>query len=139
MTSQIFIIEDHQAMQNAYRLLIEQEADMAICGIVESAEEALEQLPDVEPNLVVVDLSLPGMSGLELLEYLTRERPELPTVVISGHVERHYVESALRAGTQGYIDKKDVAIDIPKGFREVLQGNRYFSERIHSRIEEWGL
>ena len=135
--ARIFIVEDHEAMQNAYTLLLKQEEEMLLSGIAETAEEALEELKLSQPDLVLVDLSLPGMSGLELLVALHRRFPELPTLVISGHVERHYIDSAMHTGSRGYIDKKDAANDVIAGIREVLAGRIYLSSRLRDRFGYW--
>ncbi|MDX1663898.1 MAG: response regulator transcription factor [Candidatus Promineifilaceae bacterium] len=137
MTANIFIVEDHEAMQNAYRLLLKQEEEMVLVGMVETGEQALEQLEEVSADLVLVDLSLPGMSGLDFLAALHRRFTELPTLVISGHVEPHYVDSALRNGSRGYIDKKDAAADIIDGIRAVLSGHLYLSTRLRDRFGYW--
>ena len=137
MVANILVVEDHEAMQNAYSLLIGQEAEMALCGMVETAEEALEALETLTPDLLLVDLSLPGMSGLALLSALHERYPELPALVVSGHVERHYVDSAMRRGCRGYVDKKDAAVDIADGIRAVLAGKIYLSTRLRERFGYW--
>ena len=129
----IYIVEDHQVMRAGYILLIEMEPDLEVCGEAESAREALEQIPDLAPDLAVVDVSLPGMSGIELVEKLQVSHPELPILVISGHDEDLYAHRTLQAGARGYIDKSAVADVLPDAIRRVLRGELYVSDQVREK------
>ena len=123
--SQIFIVEDHRMMREAYQLLLEMEPDMEVCGSASSAEDALTTLEETNPDLVLVDVSLPGMSGIELVEKLHASRPQLPTLIISGHDEMVYADQARRAGAKGYLDKKGLSHIMLDAIRHVLDGEIY--------------
>jgi DNA-binding NarL/FixJ family response regulator len=135
MAAKIFIVEDHKEMREAYALFIQREPDLEVCGMVETAEEALEQIPIYEPDLVVVDLSLPGMSGLKLIKHLKVEQPDLAVLVVSGHDDVYYAQGALQAGALGYVDKKEAPLVMGEAMRRVLTGEKYLSERMRKKLD----
>jgi len=103
----IFLVEDHPLMRRVLRQLIEGELDLSVVAEAESAESALTQLPSLKPDLVLTDLSLPGVSGLELVEMLTLQRPELRCLVVTGHIDPFYRAAAFAAGAAGFVIKDD--------------------------------
>jgi DNA-binding NarL/FixJ family response regulator len=116
----VFIVEDHPIMRQSYALVLRREADIAICGEAESAEEALPQISAAAPDIVLIDFSLPGMNGLELVQQLQVEHPALPTIVISGHQEEIFIESILAAGATRYIVKERAAQLLIETIRQVI-------------------
>lgn len=115
----IFIVEDHLGMLQALRQLLEEVPEFTVIGYAASAEVALVQLAVLSPDLCLVDLSLPGMSGLELVEYLSREQPSLRCLVVTGHSDPMYRLAALTAGAAGYVTKDDPD-NVLLAVREVL-------------------
>lgn len=128
-TARIFLVEDHAYMLAMLQEFINQEGDLAVCETADSGEKALERLPDVTPDLVLVDLSLPGISGLELVSSLREHYPDIPCAILSGHGERHYAEQALNAGAKGYILKGNPD-EIPPAIRQIMNGERYVSRAL---------
>ena len=96
-------------MREAYAAVLEQEPRLRLCGSVESAEDALDALRETECDLVVTDLRLPGMSGVDLVGRLRDERPGLPALVISAHEEDLYAQRARDAGAVGFLSKRGLA------------------------------
>jgi DNA-binding NarL/FixJ family response regulator len=109
-------------MRRALRQLLEDEADLTVIAEAESAESALAQLPTVAPDLLLTDLSLPGASGLELVEMLKRHHPELRCLVVTGHADPFYRAAALAAGAVGFVTKDDPD-EVIGAVRRVLNGN----------------
>jgi DNA-binding NarL/FixJ family response regulator len=130
----ILLVEDHPLMRKGLALSIETEPDLKVCGQLADAEEALAAFEELDPDLVVVDISLPGMSGLELIKHLQALRPQLPTLVVSRHDEALYAERAIRAGARGYVMKLEAGDVIVKAIRRVLAGGIYVSEEINERL-----
>lgn len=128
MTS-ILLVEDHAIFAQALLRVLHERGQLDIIAIVESAEEALEKIPDLEVDLVLVDVSLPRRSGISLVIALHAKYPELPCVMLSGHVSQHYARSSLEAGARGYL-VKDRANEILEGIQRVLQGEIYVSEEV---------
>ena len=134
MSNKIIIVEDHPLMRKGLSLTLEAEMDFTVCGQFADAESALAQVGVLEPDLAVVDISLPGMSGLELIKHLQAQKPDLKVLVVSRHDEALYAERALRAGAKGYIMKLEAADVIVKAARRVLRGGIYVSEEVNERL-----
>ena len=117
----VFLVEDHPAMREAYAAVLAQEPDIGVCGVVESAEQALDALDGLPCDLVVTDLRLPGMSGVDLVQRLRMMRPDLPALVISAHEEEVYAERAREAGAVGFLPKQGLAGTLVPTIREVLE------------------
>lgn len=130
----ILIVDDHPLMRKGLALSLNAETDLAVCGQVASAEEALTALEELEPDIAIVDISLPGMSGLELIKHIQALRPEVRTLVVSRHDEALYAERAIRAGARGYVMKLEAGDMIVKAVRRVLRGGIYVSEEINERL-----
>ena len=134
MKSRIFILEDHPIMRRGYRTLINGEMDIEVCGEAETAAEALEKIPGVAPDLVIADISLEGMNGIEFIKRLQTEQPGLEVLVVSMHEESLYAERALQAGAAGYLMKKEADSSVITAIRRVLAGRYYVSDRIQDKI-----
>jgi DNA-binding NarL/FixJ family response regulator len=110
------------------RQLIEREPDLAVCGDAASADEALPAIAALKPDLVIVDISLSGTSGLDLTKSLREQYEDLPVLVVSMHEESLYAERALRAGAMGYVMKQEPGKTVKSAIRKVLAGNIHLSE-----------
>lgn len=113
----VYIIEDHEAVREAFRSLLDQEPGLVVCGEAETAEFALEQVPRLAPDLLLVDVSLPGMSGLDLLERLPAGTRSL---VVTAHSEPHYRERAFEAGATGFVSKYEGSTALLSAIRDVV-------------------
>lgn len=133
---QIFLVDDHPLMRDGLRLLIQQQADMAVCGEAEDGLAALTAIEKLKPDLVLADITLPGKSGLELIKDIQALRPGLPVLVLSMHDENLYAERVLRAGGRGYVMKQEGGGRMIEAIRQVLAGKIAVSERMASRILE---
>ncbi len=129
MTS-ILLVEDHAIFAQTLLRLLRERGHLDVVDIAKSAEEALEKIPDLEVDLVLVDVSLPKRSGISLVLALHAKYPDLPCVMLSGHLSLHYARRSLEAGARGYLIK-DHADGILEGIRRVLKGEIYVSEEIN--------
>ncbi|CAM3307582.1 response regulator transcription factor [Rhodothermus bifroesti] len=134
MKKRILIVDDHPLVRKGLALTLEAEPDLEVCAQAASAEEALGLLDKVQPDLAIVDISLPGMSGLELIKHLQAWKQHLPVLVISRHDEALYAERAIRAGARGYVMKVEAVEVIVKAVRRVLAGGLYVSEELSERL-----
>jgi DNA-binding NarL/FixJ family response regulator len=126
----IYLIDDHEAVRQGYTLLIRREANMEVVGESGRGEEALLQIKERPPDIVVLDISLQGqMDGVELLRNLRALHPDLAILVVSGHDEMVYAERMLRLGARGYVMKGD-ALMFLHALRQVAQGKTYVSEHV---------
>jgi DNA-binding NarL/FixJ family response regulator len=128
MTS-ILLVEDHDIFARALQRMLRERGHMDVVAVAKSAEEALAQIPDLRLDLVLVDVSLPRRSGISLVFSLHQKYPNLPCVMLSGHLSQHYARSSLAAGARGYLVKDQVE-EILRGIEHVLQGEIYVSELV---------
>lgn len=130
----ILLVDDHPLMRKGLALTLETEVDLTVAAQAASAEEALSLMDKTSPDLAVIDVSLPGMSGLELIKHLKAMKPDLAVLVVSRHDESLYAERAIRAGARGYLMKMEAADVIVKAVRHILNGGIYVSEEIKERL-----
>jgi len=130
----ILIVDDHPLMRKGLAMTLDAEVDLNVCGQVASAEEALSVMEKLQPDLALIDVSLPGMSGLELIKHLKAVSPQLLILVVSRHDESLYAERAIRAGARGYLMKLEASDVIVKAVRHILNGGVYVSEEIKERL-----
>jgi len=114
--------------------LIDREADLTVCGDAAEATKALEGISKSEPDLVIVDISLSGKSGIDLIKAIKDEYEDLPVLVVSMHEESLYAERALRAGAMGYVMKQEPAKVVKTAIRKVLAGDMHLSEKMASSV-----
>jgi DNA-binding NarL/FixJ family response regulator len=133
--SKIFVVEDHARMRQMMLALIERMEGVESCGAAGTAEEALELLQACKPDLVLADISLPGMDGISLIKKLGAEWPDLAVLAISAYDDALYAMGALQAGARGYVAKAD-ALQVTQAIRSILAGEVYLSERIRSRLAD---
>jgi DNA-binding NarL/FixJ family response regulator len=134
VTHRIFLVDDHPVFRHGLRGLISQEGDLEICGEAESTEEALERIPEIGPDIVLVDLSLKGVSGIELIKALKASTPGLPTLVLSMHDEDLFAERAIRAGASGYVMKHEAAERVVDAIRRTIQGDLVLSRELSETL-----
>lgn len=124
----VLIVDDHPIVRQGLAQLINQEKDLAVCGQAEDAHEAIEAIRQLNPDLIIVDISLKDTSGVELIKDLKVRYPNLPILTLSMHDEAVYGERALRAGARGYIMKQEATEKVVTAIRRVLAGEVYVSD-----------
>jgi DNA-binding NarL/FixJ family response regulator len=130
----IYILDDHPLMRKGMALTLQMEIDFDICGQAESAEVAMREIPELKPDVAIIDISLPGMNGVELLKHLMPQLPGLKVLVVSRHDEEIYAERVIRAGAKGYLMKLEAGDAIVSAIRQILQGGLYLSQKMGSQI-----
>ena len=124
----VLIVDDHAILRAGVREMLADEEDLQVMGEAGSAEEALQLLRSgTKVDVVVLDITLPGQSGIELLKQLRQERPELAILVLSMHPERSFAVRLMRAGANGYVPKMIVPEELVKAVRAVGTGRRYIT------------
>lgn len=130
----ILIVDDHPIMRQGLAVTLDSAIDFNVCEQAESAEDALEIIDQTEIDLIIVDISLPGMGGLEFIKSVRALRPEILCLVVSRHDEALYAERAIRAGARGYVMKLEAGDVIVDAVRRVVNGGVYVSEEINERL-----
>lgn len=130
----ILIVDDHPMMREGLAALITAQPDLAVCGQAADAREAMQIIESLWPDLVLMDISLPGKSGLEAIKDIQALAPGLAVLVLSMHDEALYAERVLRAGARGYVMKQEGGRRIMDGIRAVLENKVFVSEKMSARI-----
>jgi len=130
----VFIVDDHPIVREGLAQMINREPDLAVCGDAQEMHEALASIEAQKPHILIVDISLNGPDGLDLLKNIRTKDPSLPVLVLSMHDESIYAERALRAGANGYIMKQEATDRVLIALRRILNREIYVSDRIANRI-----
>ncbi len=130
----IVIVDDHPLFRKGLEQLIHSDGAFAVCGEAGSATEAMDVIRKLDPDLVIVDLSLPGANGIELIKNIRAEFPKLPILVLSMHDESLYALRALRAGAEGYVMKHEAMANVVQAIHEVFSGRPYLSPAMASQV-----
>src|SRR5271166_3671960 len=126
----VVVVDDQPLFRERLAELINQELDMEMCGEAEDAQQAIQLIRNRSPDLVIVDITLKGSSGLELIKSIKALSIIVPVLVLSMHDESLYAERALRAGATGYITKNQATEEVLLAIRRVLAGEIYLSEKM---------
>ncbi|KKM79011.1 hypothetical protein LCGC14_1354240 [marine sediment metagenome] len=132
--SRIIIVDDHPIVRQGLADLINQEEHLVVCGQVEDAPEAMKAIRELNPDMVIVDISLAGISGVELIKDIKAQHPGLPVLTFSMHEESLYAERALRAGARGYIMKREGTTKIVMAIGKILSGELYVSDAMTAKM-----
>jgi DNA-binding NarL/FixJ family response regulator len=132
--ARVLLVDDHPILRKGMAQLINQELDMMVCGEAEEAPKAFELVGTLNPDVALVDISLKGGNGLELIKNIKARYPDLPLLVLSMHDETLYAERALRAGSLGYIMKEEAIEKVLTAIRQVLAGEMFLSDRMKGRL-----
>jgi DNA-binding NarL/FixJ family response regulator len=135
-SKKVFVVEDHPVFREGLAQILHKEDGLALCGAAGTAEQALKAIPRLKPDLVLVDITLPGKSGLELIKEIRAVNRQVKLLVISMHEEALYADRVLRAGGDGYIMKQEDPEEIVHAIRDVLAGHIYVSEEVMSKVAE---
>jgi DNA-binding NarL/FixJ family response regulator len=135
----IFIVDDHPVLREGLSEMINRSLELTVCGEASSGEEALDRIPEAAPDLVVVDLTLPGMNGVDLVKALKAGSPSILILVLSMHDESLHAERALRAGARGYVMKHQAGKEIRDAIQAVLRGDLYLSPKVSRQLLESAL
>ncbi len=124
------LVEDHQMFREWLAQMIVRDRDFEICGESDNIQDALKTINEQKPDIAIIDVTLRGSSGLELIKDLKAQGVEMPVLVLSMHDESLYAERVLRAGARGYITKHEASSTLLKAIRQVLSGQVYLSEKM---------
>jgi two-component system invasion response regulator UvrY len=130
----VLLVDDHPILRRGLREILVRELEGVVCGEAENAQEVLDQVQSNAWDLVILDINLPGRSGLEVLGDLRRLRPKLPVLVLSMHAEDQYARRLLKAGAYGYLRKESAPEELIAAVRKVVTGGRYVSPTLAEKL-----
>jgi DNA-binding NarL/FixJ family response regulator len=132
--ARILIIDDHPLVRTGFAQLIGDAHDLEVCGEAGNIKDGLELATSLKPDLAIIDLSLAGGSGLDLIDHIKARDADILMLVASMHDEELYAERVLAAGARGYVNKQEAQDKIVQAIRHVLGGKVYLSERMTERM-----
>jgi DNA-binding NarL/FixJ family response regulator len=132
--SRVFLVDDHPIVRQGLALFIGREEDLTVCGEADGGFAAVKAIGDVRPDIVIMDVSLNGPDGIDLLKMIRVQAPALPVLMLSMYDESTYGERALRAGANGYIMKQEATEKVLTAIRRILSGEVYISDRLSNRM-----
>jgi DNA-binding NarL/FixJ family response regulator len=124
----VLLADDHSIVRAGLRRIVEESGDMSVIAEAADGKEALRLVREQQPDVAVIDISMPGLDGLEVISQLNRLAPDLPTLVLTMHEEEQYVVRAIEAGAMGYITKQSAPEKLVQAIRKIITGHRFLSE-----------
>lgn len=130
----ILIADDHPLIREGLKQIISDEKDMEVRGEASNVEEMMQLLEECRYDIVILDITMPGRSGLDALEDLKRKHPDLPVLILSIHPENEYAIRAFRSGAKGYITKQSMPQELVNAIRKMVEGKKYISSSMAEKI-----
>jgi two-component system invasion response regulator UvrY len=131
----VMVVDDHAVVRMGFKLLIDGAADMRVVAEAESGEDAVRGLAEARPDVVVLDISMPGIGGLEAVRRILAREPDARILVLSAHEDAMYARRVLKAGAAGYLTKRSAAEALIEAIRQVSQGRRFLEPQIAQQLE----
>lgn len=136
MTISVFLADDHRVLRDGLRILLESQDDIEVVGEAENGNNAIEGVLNKEPNVVVMDITMPELNGIEAAQVIHETLPEIGIVILSIHSDLEHIFRALQAGAQGYLLKESAGSEVISAVRAVYLGRRYLSPSIRDAVTE---
>ncbi|MGD9017005.1 MAG: response regulator transcription factor [Desulfobacterales bacterium] len=124
----VLLADDHSIVRDGLRRIIEDSGDMEVVGEAADGRDAIRQIASTQPEIAVIDISMPGLDGLEVVSRLRKEAPDIPVLILTMHEEAQYVVRAIEAGAMGYLTKQSAPEQLVAAIRKIYNGQRYITE-----------
>jgi two-component system, NarL family, invasion response regulator UvrY len=134
----VLIVDNHAVVRRGLKEILERELEGSVCDEAENAEQAITKARGQDWDLVILDIKMPGRSGLDALRDIRQERRELPVLIFSMHAEDQYARRVLKAGARGYMNKESPPEELIKAIKRILSGGRYVSPALAEKLA-WDL
>jgi DNA-binding NarL/FixJ family response regulator len=136
MPIRILLADDHEVVRDGVRALLEKQADMAVVGEAADGREAAELAEDLHPDVIVMDVGMPNLNGIDATRRILAAHPQIGVVMLSMHQDESYVLRSLKAGAKGYLLKESLRSDILEAIRAVSQGRSFLTRKISRMMQE---
>lgn len=130
----LLIADDHAVVREGLKRILHEIPEVEVAGETETGEETLKRLFSEEWDLVILDLSLPGSSGLEILKIVKHKQPKLPVLILSMHSEDQFAVRVLKAGASGYLTKESAPDELVKAIRKIMSGGKYVTPTLAEKL-----
>src|ERR1039457_5936581 len=132
----VLLADDHTVVREGFRKLLDAEADLEVVGEAKNGRQAVELTGKLRPSVVVMDIAMPLLNGLEATRQIRKSFPDTKVVILSAHSDDAYIDQAVAIGAAGYLFKQDSGDNLSEAIREVQKGNTYFSPSISARLHD---
>jgi len=130
----VMLVDDHAVVRMGFRLLLEGAPDIKVAAEAESGEVAVRTFPEIKPDVVVMDISMPGIGGIEAIDRILAREPQARILVLSAHEDAMHARRVLKAGAVGYLTKRSAAEELMQAIRQVAQGKTYLEPTIAQQL-----
>jgi len=130
----ILLVDDHAVVRMGFKMLIEAEADIKVIGEAESGEVAVKLFQELKPDIIVMDITMPGIGGLEAIDRIMAKDKNTKILVLSAHEDSVHPKRVLNAGAMGYLTKRSAAEELIKAIKSIYQGKRYLEPNIAQQM-----
>jgi two-component system invasion response regulator UvrY len=130
----VLIVDDHPIVRQGLKQILSEEPDMAVLGEAQNSQEVLELVHNQDWDIVVLDITMPGRGGLDVLKEVRHERPKLPVLMLSVHPEDQYAVRTLKAGAAGYMTKESAPEELVQAIRRIVHGGKYVSSMLAEKL-----
>ena len=130
----VMLVDDHAVVRMGFRMLLEGSSDIKVLGEADSGEEAVRRFSELGPDVIVMDISMPGIGGLEAIDRILAKDPETRILVLSAHEDAMHARRVLKAGAAGYLTKRSAAEELMRAIRMVAQGKTYLESGIAQQM-----
>jgi two-component system, NarL family, invasion response regulator UvrY len=130
----VLVVDDHPIVRQGLKQILSEEPDMAVLGEAQNSQEVLELVHNQDWDIVVLDITMPGRGGLDVLKEVRHERPNLPVLMLSVHSEDQYAVRTLKAGAAGYMTKESAPEELVRAIRKILRGGKYVSSTLAEKM-----
>lgn len=136
MSIRIMIADDHAVVRDGLKMILESEEDMQIVTLAADGREAVTLAAEYQPHVIIMDISMPGLNGIEAARLIRDRLPAVKVLVLSMHHSTEHIYRALQAGAQGYLLKESAGSEVVTAVRAVMKGNRFFGKGVEQPLEE---
>lgn len=136
MSIRIMIADDHAVVRDGLKMILESEEDMQIVTLAADGREAVTLAAEHQPHVIIMDISMPGLNGIEAARLIRERLPAVKVLVLSMHHSTEHIYRALQAGAQGYLLKESAGSEVVTAVRAVMKGNRFFGKGVEQPLEE---
>ena len=130
----VLLVDDHAILREGLRALLSFQSDIEVIGEATNGEEAIQRVGELKPDIILMDIAMPGINGLEATQHICRQYPNSRVIILSQHEDRQYVVPLLQAGASGYILKRAIGEDLYSAIRKVYLGETYLDPALNTVI-----
>jgi DNA-binding NarL/FixJ family response regulator len=139
MTITVFLADDHAVLRNGLQFMLDAEADIEVVGTAANGREAVRQVKQLQPNIVILDIAMPELNGIEAAQQIHECCPSTQVIILSMHHTPEHITRALQAGARGYLVKESASDEVVEAIRQIHTGQRYLSQEISDRVLDYYL